>query len=107
VRQLGPRVHEGRILAGEPNEIWGTDAAKVWATEEGWATAFVAVDHGTGELVGIRAAKVGNRSGALEELRLALQEWVRVYHEHWLIERHGYRSPLEVRREYLALQEAA
>ncbi|GIW91331.1 MAG: integrase [Pirellulaceae bacterium] len=43
----------------------------------------------------------------VEELRLALQEWLRVYNEHGLIERHGYRSPAQVRREYLVLQEAA
>jgi hypothetical protein len=45
--------------------------------------------------------------GTVEELGLTLQEWFRVYNEHWLIERRGYRSPAAVRREYLALQEAA
>jgi transposase InsO family protein len=43
----------------------------------------------------------------VEELRQALQQWLETYNEHWLIERHGYRSPAQVRREHLALQEAA
>jgi transposase InsO family protein len=29
----------------------------------------------------------------------ALQEFKRLYNEQWLIERHGYRSPSQVRRE--------
>jgi transposase InsO family protein len=43
----------------------------------------------------------------VEELRQALQQWLGTYNEHWLIERHGYRSPAQVRRGHLALQEAA
>ncbi len=39
-----------------------------------------------------------------EELRLALAEWVRIYNESWLIERHGHRSPAAVRRSLLALK---
>lgn len=37
----------------------------------------------------------------VEELRQALHEWVRTYNESWLVERHGHRSPAEVRREFL------
>jgi len=43
----------------------------------------------------------------VEELRIALHEWLKTYNEHWLIERHGYRSPAQVRRDWMALQEAA
>ena len=38
-----------------------------------------------------------------EEVRLAVVEWVRVYDEEWLIERHGDRAPAAKRRELVAL----
>jgi hypothetical protein len=40
-------------------------------------------------------------------LRQALLEFKRLYNEHWLIERHGYKTPLQVRKERLELQKAA
>jgi len=43
----------------------------------------------------------------IEELRLALLEWMEVYNEHWLIERHAYRSPVQLRRDLIAIQAAA
>ena len=43
----------------------------------------------------------------VEELRLALLDWLEVYNEQWLIERHGYRSPSMVRRDLIAIQAAA
>ena len=33
----------------------------------------------------------------VEELRLALHEFQRQYHETWLIGRHGYKTPAQVR----------
>jgi transposase InsO family protein len=36
-----------------------------------------------------------------EEVRLAVGEWIKLYNEHWLIERLGHRSPAEVRRSLL------
>lgn len=39
-----------------------------------------------------------------EDVRLAVAEWVRVYNEQWLIERHGHRAPAAKRRELLALK---
>jgi len=39
-----------------------------------------------------------------EELRHAVVAWAAVYNEHWLIERHGHRSPAAVRRDLLALK---
>ena len=42
------------------------------------------------------------------ELRLALHEFQRPYHETWLIGRHGYKAPAQVRCEQrCALAEAA
>ena len=43
----------------------------------------------------------------VEDLRVALQTWLVTYNEQWLVERHGFRSPAQVRRELLATQEAA
>jgi transposase InsO family protein len=37
----------------------------------------------------------------VEELRLALIEFRQTYNEHWLIERHGYRSPTQFRRDQM------
>jgi putative transposase len=45
--------------------------------------------------------------GTVEELRLALHAWLEVYNEQWLIERHGHRSPAQVRRDLLASSVAA
>lgn len=38
----------------------------------------------------------------VEELRQALKAWQKTYNERWLIERHGHRSPAQVRRSYYA-----
>ncbi len=38
----------------------------------------------------------------VEALRLALIAWQKTYNERWLIERHGHRSPAQVRRDYYA-----
>jgi putative transposase len=43
----------------------------------------------------------------VEELRQALLDWVRLYTEQWLVERHGFRSPEQVRRDFLATSVAA
>jgi len=43
----------------------------------------------------------------VEELRQALLDWLRLYNEQWLIERHGFRSPIQVRRDLLVTREAA
>jgi transposase InsO family protein len=43
----------------------------------------------------------------VEELREALQAWLITYNEQWLVERHGFRTPAQVRRDLLAAQEAA
>lgn len=43
----------------------------------------------------------------VEDLRLALHDWLRLYNEQWLVERHGFRSPIQLRRDLLATPEAA
>jgi len=43
----------------------------------------------------------------VEELRQALLDWLRLYYEQWLVERHGFRSPIQVRRDFLSPSAAA
>jgi putative transposase len=41
------------------------------------------------------------RFDTLEELRLALQAFRKTYNQNWIIERHGYRTPAQVRADQL------
>jgi putative transposase len=43
----------------------------------------------------------------VEDLRYALHDWLRIYNEQWLVERHGFRSPAQVRRDFQATSVAA
>jgi putative transposase len=43
----------------------------------------------------------------VEDLRLALHDWLHLYNEQWLVERHGFRAPAQVRRDLLAPSVAA
>jgi transposase InsO family protein len=43
----------------------------------------------------------------VEELQAALSDWLVKYNEKWLVQRHGYRTPAQVRQELLAVQAAA
>jgi putative transposase len=38
-----------------------------------------------------------------EQLRAAVRSFARRYNDHWLLERHGYRTPIEARQHLLAL----
>jgi len=67
----GPKAHDGEIITARPDERWGTDGTTT-LTDEGNATIFVVVDHGTTECLGIHAARRGTRFEALEPLRQAL-----------------------------------
>ena len=40
----------------------------------------------------------------IEELRLALLEFRRLYNEHWILERHGYLAPAQVRAKLTTRQ---
>jgi putative transposase len=43
------------------------------------------------------------RFATIEELRLALLEFQRIYNQTWIVERHGYRTPAQVRADQLSL----
>ncbi|MEX3606197.1 MAG: DDE-type integrase/transposase/recombinase [Burkholderia sp.] len=57
--QKSPNAHDGRITTDGPNEIWGTDGAKVQSIDEGLVRIFAAVDHCDAACVGIHVIKVG------------------------------------------------
>jgi putative transposase len=186
----GPKAHDGTIIPGQVDTMWGTDMTATYTREDGQVAIFIAVDHCSAECVGIHAAKQGTRFEALEpirqgvrtsfgafgqdiaqglllrhdhgsqymshvfqeeltflgitsspafvrepegngcaerfirtlkenllwlttfdtveELRLALHEFQRQYNETWLIGRHGYKTPAQVRQEQrCALADAA
>jgi putative transposase len=186
----GPKAHDGTIIPGQVDTMWGTDMTATYTRQEGQVAIFIAVDHYSAECVGIHAAKQGTRFEALEpirqgvrtsfglfgqdiaqglllrhdhgsqymsqvfqeelrflgitsspafvrepegngcaerfirtlkenllwlttfdtveELRLALHEFQRQYNATWLIGRHGYKAPAQVRQEHRrALADAA
>ncbi len=63
------RVHDGTIVIETVNTMWGTDMTETITAAEGVARVFIAVDHANTEVVGIHAAKSGNRFEALETVR--------------------------------------
>jgi len=72
-RQLGPpngnRAHDGTIITGRPDVMWGTDGTRFYTERDGWCWFFGAVDHGIDEVVGWHTAKIGDRWAALEPIR--------------------------------------
>jgi transposase InsO family protein len=71
---LGPRSHDGSIIPGTVDTMWGTDLTST-ITGEGQAAVFVAVDHCSAECVGIHAAPRATRFEALEPIRQGLHEY--------------------------------
>jgi putative transposase len=47
------------------------------------------------------------RFDTYEDLRARVREFARDYNEHWLLERHNYRTPAEAREHLLAPTHAA
>ena len=69
----GDRAHQGTIITTRPNELWGTDATKLWTQQEGWCWFFGAIDHCAEDIVGWHVAKRGDRWAALEPIRQGVQ----------------------------------
>lgn len=63
------KLHDGHITTAMPNLMWGTDMTTTATVGEGQAAVFIAIDHCTGELVGIHASKRQDRFEALEPIR--------------------------------------
>jgi putative transposase len=63
-----PRAHDGTIVPGAVDVMWGTDLTTTW-TGEGQTAVFIAIDHCSAGCVGIHAARHANRFEALEPVR--------------------------------------
>jgi transposase InsO family protein len=72
VRQGAALVHDGRITTDVPNDMWGTDGARVFTVEDGWGWIFVGVEHWSAECVGWHVCKEGSRYAALEPIAMGL-----------------------------------
>ena len=66
VPQKPPYEHTGRIVTDSPNEMWGTDGAKVFTLKDGWGWIFACVEHWNAECLGHHVTKRGDRFAALE-----------------------------------------
>jgi putative transposase len=64
----GTRAHDGTIIPGTVDTMWGTDLTATF-TGEGQAAVFIAVDHCSAECVGIHAHASANQFEALEPIR--------------------------------------
>lgn len=72
VRRLhvhGSKAHDGQIITGCPNDLWGADGTTFWTEEQGLCWFFGTVDHFNSECVGWHVAKRGTRWAAIESLR--------------------------------------
>lgn len=65
--------HDGRISTDEPNEMWGTDAAKIFTLEDGWVWFFGVIEHWNAECLGWHLTKKGNRFAAIEAMTQAVE----------------------------------
>lgn len=64
--------HPGTITTETPNVMWGTDGARVFTVDDGWAWIFSAVEHWNAECVGWHVTKLGDRFAALEPISMGL-----------------------------------
>ena len=70
----GPRNHDGTIIPEIVDTMWGTDLTTTF-TGEGPAAVFIAVDHCSGECVGIHAHARATRFEALEPIRQGVRRY--------------------------------
>lgn len=68
------KLHEGRITTDHPNEMWGTDAAKIFTLEDGWVWFFGVIEHWNAECLGWHLTKRGDRFAAIEALTQAVEK---------------------------------
>jgi len=71
----GPKAHDGTIIPQQPNVMWGTDLTSTMTVQDGYAAVFVAVDHYSGECVGIHASVRATRFEALEPIRQGVGDY--------------------------------
>jgi len=73
-RQGEGKAHDGTIITDNPNEMWGTDGAKVFTLDDGWVWVFSTVEHWNAECVGWHVCKYGNRFNALEAVKMGIEK---------------------------------
>lgn len=67
------KAHDGRIVTDSPNEMWATDAVKIWTEDDGWIWYFGVTDHWNSECLGWHVTKRGDRYAAMEALKKAVK----------------------------------
>lgn len=72
-RQGAAIEHNGRIITLAPNEMWGTDGARIFTVEDGWVWLFTAIEHWNAECVGWHVCKKGDRYAALQPIAMGLK----------------------------------
>ena len=72
------RKHEGTIVQGKPNLLWGTDGKKFFVEDIGWCWFFGVLDHFNDELISWHACKRGTRYEAMEPVRAAVRKRFRI-----------------------------
>ena len=68
------RKHEGKIVQGKPDLLWGTDGKKFFVEDIGWCWFFGVLDHFNDELISWHTCKRGTRYEALEPVRDAVRK---------------------------------
>lgn len=86
--------HDGTVVTERVDAVWGTDMTETVTTAEGRAYVFVAVDHCSGEFVGIHAASSANRWEALEPIRQGVGK------HFGAVDREGVASGLTLRHDH-------
>ena len=66
--------HQGTIITGAPNVMWGADGSRILTQDEGWVWLFAAVEHWNSECIGRHVSKPGTRFQALEPVSMALTD---------------------------------
>jgi transposase InsO family protein len=69
-----PKRHEGTILAGRPNPMWGIDARAGSTVRDGQVPIFAMIDDCSACCLGIHVARRGTRFEVLEPVRQAVRE---------------------------------
>jgi len=67
------KTHDGTIVTDVPNDMWATDAVKIFTEEDGWVWYFGVTDHWNSENLGWLVTKRGDRYAAMEALREAVR----------------------------------
>jgi hypothetical protein len=87
--------------------MWGTDMTQTVTVAEGRAHVFIAVDHCNSECIGKENLLWVRDFETIEELRLALIDFARWYNDNWLVARHRYKTPTQIRENQMTSHDLA